>query len=228
MHPDVRELPVGVLYRDEWLVVIDKPSGMLVHRSPGARDPIVVLFYVRDLIGGYAWPVHRLDRDTSGAVMVAIDAEAARRMTRLFVKGRVDKTYLAVVAGEIAASGRIDTPLIKPDGTPQEAVTEFTRLAVCNGRSLLRVSLLTGRRHQIRRHLQSVGNPVLGDRLYGDEALNATAAQECGVTRLALHASRLACVHPMTRVPLEVEAALPKELADAWTHMGFPSRLGRP
>src|SRR5438105_15211130 len=98
-HPDVFGLEVPILYRDDALVIVNKPSGMLVHRTTGARDPVVIMTFVRDAVGAHAYPVHRLDRATSGAVIVAVEREAARRLYALFMKGEVTKEYLAAVAG---------------------------------------------------------------------------------------------------------------------------------
>lgn len=212
MHPDVRLMSVPFLYRDDALVIVNKPSGMLVHRSPGARDPIVVMMAVRDVVGGYTWPVHRLDRATSGAVIVAIDQEAARRLSRLFHRGRVSKTYLALVAGVPPASGRIEIPLEKKDQVLQEAVTEYERLATAEGLTLIRVRPQQGRRHQIRRHFQQIGFPLVGDTQYGDPLQNERAAETFGLARLGLHSSRVAFAHPLTGAPIDVEAPLPDDL----------------
>ena len=214
MHKDVRALPVRLLYQDDALVVVDKPSGMLVHRSPGARDPIVVMFWVRDLLGVHTWAVHRLDRQTSGAVVVAIDEEAARRLSRMFVKGRIEKTYLAAVAGELREAGCIDAPLEKAEGRLQDARTEYVPLMVAGGRTWVRVHPVQGRRHQIRRHFAMIGHPLLGDEAYGDAAENERARVEGGLDRLALHAARIAFVHPLTRHAMAVEAPLPDDLAE--------------
>lgn len=221
MHKDVRALPVRMLYQDEALVVVDKPSGMLVHRSPGARDPIVVMLWVRDLLGLRTWPVHRLDRPTSGAVVVAVDEEAARRLSRMFLKGRVEKTYLTAVAGELHEAGCIDAPLEKTEGRVQEARTDYVPLLVNGGRTWVRVHPVQGRRHQIRRHFAMIGHPLLGDETYGDVAENERARVEGGLDRLSLHAARIAFVHPMTREAMAVEAPIPDDLAGPLRRLGF-------
>jgi tRNA pseudouridine65 synthase len=205
-------MEVPIIYRDEALVAVDKPSGMLVHRSPGARDPIVVMMHVRDLVGRHTFPVHRLDRATSGVVIVAIEAEAARRLSKAFLQGRVEKTYLAIVAGCAPEHGSIETPLEKKEGVWQEAVTEFTRRSTREGWSLLDVRPRQGRRHQIRRHLSGAGFPLAGDALHGDEEVNRRARLELGIERLALHALRLRLLHPITRAPLDLVAPVPPGL----------------
>lgn len=214
-HPDVRSLPVSLVYQDEALVVVDKPAGMLVHRSPGVRDPVVVMTWVRDAVGAHAWPVHRLDRHTSGLVVVATTLRAAQRMYALFQKGAIRKTYLAAVAGALPASGRIEVPLEKRPGLVQAAVTEYEALVSTPGGSVARIHPLSGRRHQIRRHFQAIAHPLLGDPVYGDPEQNRSAAERLGLRRLALHAAHLSFPHPLTGAPLDLDSPLPADLAGA-------------
>lgn len=214
MHPDVLTLPIRIIYRDDHLVAVDKPAGMLVHRASHARDPRVVMTFVRDELGVHAWPLHRLDRYTSGIVLVAVTLEAARRMYALFEAGGIDKTYLAVVRGEAPARGRIDEPL---DG--KASVTEYERVAAAGGHSLLRVHPRNGRRHQIRRHLHGVGLPIVGDPNYGEAGPDE---------RLGLHAVRLVFAHPFSGEVVVVEAAPPGDFValfegDVRPALEFPS-----
>ena len=213
MHPDVFAMEVPVLYHDAFLVAVDKPAGMVVHRAPGARDPVVVMTFVRDLVGEHVWPVHRIDRQTSGIVLVAITLPSAQRMYEAFRKNLVRKEYLAVVHGQSLDRGRVETPLEKDPGVFQAAVTEYETLAQAHGCSLLRVRPHQGRRHQIRRHLRDAGLPLVGDPIYGDGDRDAAITAASGLERLALHASRLCLPHPGTRAPLEIEAPLPPDLA---------------
>ena len=221
MHPDVFGLTVSVLHHDDCLVAIDKPAGMLVHRSPGARDPVVVMTFVRDLAGEHAYPVHRIDRQTSGIVLVAISLLAAQRLYAAFQKGLVHKSYLALVHGRADDQGRVETPLEKIPGLFQSAVTEFETLARCGECSLLRVVPRNGRRHQIRRHLREIGLPIVGDPLYGEEERDRIVAEITGLGRMALHAQRLEFPHPGTRSPFEIEAPLPPDLADPLRRLGL-------
>lgn len=222
VHPDVFGLSISIVYQDDALVIVHKPAGMLVHRSPGARDPVVVMTFVRDVLGCHAWPVHRLDRATSGLVLVAITLQAAQRMYALFQKSAIRKTYLAAVAGVAPRQDRLQAPLEKRPGQIQAAATEYERISTSAGCSLLRVEPLSGRRHQIRRHLQGAALPILGDPLYGDPERNREAAAH-GLTRLALHASRLRFPHPLTGAPVDVEAPPPDGLTAPLIRMGlFP------
>ncbi|MHB2021078.1 MAG: RluA family pseudouridine synthase [Candidatus Xenobia bacterium] len=203
MHPDVHALSLSWIYRDEVLVAVDKPSGMLVHRSVGARDPVVVMTWVRDQTGAYVYPIHRIDRATSGLVLLALTRTAAQRLYASFQKGVIRKRYLAVVRGVVPEQGSIDEPLIKHNGAVQPALTEYRRLAASAHASLLEVTPRQGRRHQIRRHFQAIGHPLLGDATYGDGE---------GLPRLGLHAAELALPHPITGEPLELRAPLPADL----------------
>jgi len=225
MHPDVFNLPVTILLRDEAFVAVNKPSGMLVHRTSNNRDPVVVMTFVREAASCHVYPVHRLDRDTSGIVLVALTLEAARPLYDAFRQRRVDKVYHAVVAGRTPPSARLDTPLEKQEGVFQEALTEYLTLAHGDDCSLVEVHPRNGRRHQIRRHLAGAGHPILGDRFYGDPPRDEA---RFGLTRLALHASRLAFPHPLNGNEVVVEAILPDDLAQPMAKMGItpPALLG--
>lgn len=223
------DMELKILFRDEHLVAIDKPAGMLVHRTPlAARDERFVLQTLRDQLGRHVYPVHRLDRGTSGVLLFALDAGTARQLTESFAARAVHKHYLALVRGWPAATGVIDHPLSRLDDEvpladrglgegPQPAVTHYERLAtieLLNGLgphpasryALLRLQPLTGRRHQLRRHLKHASHPIIGDATYGKGAHNRWWAQQLGITRLWLHAGSLRLPHPLTGEPLHVDA----------------------
>lgn len=221
MHPDVFGLTVSTLFHDDCLVAVDKPAGMVVHRSPGARDPVVVMTFVRDLVGEHVYPIHRIDRQTSGVVLVATTLAAAQRLYASFKAGEVQKTYLAVVHGRADDRGRIETPLEKKPGVLQAAITEFTTLARADDCSLLRIHPLSGRRHQIRRHMRELGLPVAGDPIYGDADRDLALAEAAGLARMALHAHRLCFPHPLTRIPVELEAPIPVDLEAPLRRLGL-------
>ena len=206
--------PLTVLHRDDGLIVIDKPAGLLVHRTVLDRhETEFAVQRLRDQIGQPVHPVHRLDRGTSGVLVFALDREHARRVSDAFADGSVAKTYLAVVRGWPAASGTIDHPLKRePDAAewidpraqllPQPAVTHWRRLATTelpiagDRHPTTRIALLeltpeTGRRHQIRRHLKHAAHPIIGDATYGKGALNRAFAAHTGCARLLLHCARL-------------------------------------
>lgn len=201
--------PLRLLRVDDELVAIDKPAGLLVHPSAlDAHERLSALGLLRAQLGGPLWTVHRLDKATSGVLVFARSVEAARALGAAFEAGRVRKRYLALVRGWPPAAGEIDHPLARdPErpstGQPQlAALTRYRRLGCgewpfSDGRhpgcrhALLEVEPLSGRRHQIRRHLKHIAHPLIGDSTHGKGPLNRAAAQWLGVQRLWLHASRL-------------------------------------
>lgn len=206
--------PLVVLYRDARLIAIDKPAGLLVHRTLLDRhETEFAVQRLRDQIGQPVHPVHRLDRGTSGVLVFALDRDTARRLSETFANGGVEKRYLAVVRGWPATAGTIDHALKRvPDDAewidpraqllPQAAVTHWRRLAsaelpIANERhpttriALLELQPETGRRHQIRRHLKHAAHPIIGDATYGKGALNRAFAAHTGCRRLLLHCAEM-------------------------------------
>ncbi len=223
-------IPLRVLYEDEHIVAIDKPAGMVVHAGAGAHAGTLVnallgRFQSLSALGGDLRPgiVHRLDRFTSGVILVAKNDAAHRALAALFAGRQVGKTYLALVHGSVAADrGRIEKPIARDPrhrtrmtarlGRGRAAWTEYQVLARYPGFTLLEVRIGTGRTHQIRVHLSSMGHPVAGDRLYGAPAKNQT--HPLG-GRFFLHAHRIRFQHPFAGQPVEIESPLPEDLK-AW------------
>jgi tRNA pseudouridine65 synthase len=225
----MKSLPV--LYQDEQLVAVNKPSGLLVHRSAIDRhEPENAMKIVRDQVGQWVFPFHRLDKSTSGVLVFALDRETARRMTLLFSDAKVSKTYLAVVRGFTPEADRIDHPLkdrldrmtdqkADREKPGKDAVTDYRRLATVElpypvGRyasarfSLVQAAPLTGRNHQIRRHMKHVFHPVIGDTTYGDGRQNDFFRRHFQCRRLLLHARSISFTHPGTGRLLPIEAPL--------------------
>ncbi len=220
-----------ILYRDPHYVAVNKPSGLLVHRSDLDRhETEFALQLVRDRIGCHVYPVHRLDRPTSGVLLFALSPEAVRRAAHVFESDGTVKTYLAVVRGVTDEAFVIDYPLRDlPDRYDEhgetgelplrEAVTSCRRLASVEfpfavgphptaRYSLLEISLLTGRRHQIRRHLKHVFHPVIGDSTYGDGRHNRLFRGMFVCSRLLLHAAELIFPHPNDGRTMTISAKL--------------------
>ena len=222
---------LNILYRDDYLVAINKPSGLLVHRSPIDRhETRFAIQELRDQIGQYVYPVHRLDKPTSGVLLFALDKDSARLMSEQFKDKKTKKTYICVVRGYTEESGVIEHALAEKldkiadknaskEKEAQEAVTEYERLATVEvpyavGRydksrySLVELFPKTGRKHQLRRHMKHISHHILGDTKYGRGEHNKLIRKEYDCHRLLLHASELRIKHPYTKEMLIIQAPL--------------------
>jgi len=209
---------------DAALVVANKPSGLLVHRG-WANDDDVAMFRVRDAIGAHVYPVHRLDRGTSGVLVFARTPEVAAVLSRSFGSRQVDKRYLALVRGVPPDAGTIDHPIPKgEEGSRVPAVTHFSLVArsSVDRCSLVLATPETGRAHQIRRHLKHVGHPLVGDVNYGSGEINRHYRAAYDLHRLALHAHALAFDHPVSGARVAVAAPMPDDLGLALDRLGLP------
>jgi len=226
--PQPEALPLPILYQDEDLIVVDKPAGMVVHPAAGHASGTLVnalLHHVDDLsgIGGEKRPgiVHRLDRGTSGLMVVAKHDAAHAELSRQFHDREVEKEYFALVWGVVAAGRRIDEPIGRDPSNrkkmsararrSREAVTRIVRAEQIRVLTLLQVAIHTGRTHQIRVHLTHLGFPLAGDDKYGDFGWNRELAR-AGLRRMFLHAHRIAFVHPVSAARIEIEAPLASDL----------------
>jgi tRNA pseudouridine65 synthase len=217
---------LSVLYQDDDLLVVDKPSGLVVHRG-WARDGEVVMTLARALAGRHVHPVHRLDRGTSGVLVLALTAAAARALGEAFEGGRVRKRYLALVRGIPPAAGVVDHPIPRSPGGPRvAAVTRFRRLATFERYAWLEAVPETGRLHQVRRHLKHISHPVIGDVRYGKGEHNRLFRSRFGLFRLALHAAEVSLEHPAHGAPLRFLAPLPADLAGPLAAMGLAGMAG--
>jgi tRNA pseudouridine65 synthase len=214
---------IALLFVDAHLVVADKPSGLLVHRG-WDNDDDVAMFRVRDAIGSHVFPVHRLDRGTSGALLFARNPTVAAQLSQAFENGEVEKQYLALVRGSPPEAGVIDYAIQKKEDGPR--VPAVTRFRVVGRSPVDRCSLVlampeTGRLHQIRRHLRHIDHPLIGDVKHGSGSINRHYRATYNLHRLALHASRLAFVHPVTKERIEITCHLPSDLAAPFEKLGF-------
>jgi tRNA pseudouridine65 synthase len=232
-----------ILFLDDHYVAVNKPAGLLVHRSDiDRRETRFALQLVRDRLGRHVFPVHRLDRPTSGVLLFAFSGEGARRAAEALESPEAAKSYLAVVRGIAQEEARIDYPLpdvtdrleFRPDngGERRAAVTDFRRLAAVElpfavgphptaRYSLLEVTLRSGRRHQIRRHLKHLFHPVIGDTTYGDGRHNRLFRDELDCGRLLLHAVQLTFHHPCSGEPVTVSAPLDEAFATLVRRLGW-------
>jgi 23S rRNA pseudouridine1911/1915/1917 synthase len=224
-------IPLRVLYEDEDLAAIDKPPGLVVHPAPGAPRGTLVnaLAHRWGVAAGVGAPdrpgiVHRLDRDTSGVLLVARTLPALEALARQFRERTVEKQYLAVVRGVVkGATGTIDRPIGRHPRARQRmsvrsrrgraAVTRWTVIERFPSATLLRLRPETGRTHQLRVHLAALGHPVVGDRVYGaPRRAVGSPAVLAEFPRQALHAERIEVTHPRTGIPLSIRAPLPSDL----------------
>jgi 23S rRNA pseudouridine1911/1915/1917 synthase len=213
-------IPVPLVFEDEYLLVVDKPAGLVVHPGAGNRSGTLVNALLNNGIAGGEDPerpgvVHRLDRDTSGLVMLAKSEEAYSGLVTALSARHVKRGYCALVVGEgLPLSGTVDSPVGRDPENPtlmtagigKPAVTHFEILHETAGHAMLRIYLETGRTHQIRVHLSAIGHPVYADPLYGEPIPGR---------RLWLHAERLTFVHPITGEALQFESPIPEDLREA-------------
>jgi len=222
-----------IIYQDETLIAINKPHGLLVHRSKIANDATeFALQLLRDQVGRQVYPVHRLDRKTGGVLLFALEKETEIRMQKQFQAGEVNKKYLAIVRGFTPDSLDIDYPLMKENGNMQEAFTSFrtlqrTELPVPFGKhptarySLVEANPETGRMHQLRRHFAHIFHPIIGDRPHGCNKQNRFFKEQFNMTTMLLHASSLAFVHPLTQQEITLQAGLQDEFIRAMEVLNF-------
>ncbi len=203
---------IEVLYQDNYLAVVNKPSGVLMHRSKIAADKITFLELLQENFGRKIFCPHRLDRQTSGVCVIAFDAATTAGLQQSFARRHVQKTYLALTRGHFPDTLTVDRPLKDDKGQPKEAITNFRCLQHFSRCSLLLASPLTGRRHQIRRHLAHNAHHIVGDTTYGKGGINRDFRQTHGLYRLFLHAHTLTFEHPRTSVEIKATLALPSEL----------------
>nr|WP_275660877.1 tRNA pseudouridine(65) synthase TruC [Vibrio brasiliensis] len=224
-------LVLEIVYQDEYFVAVNKPAGMLVHRSwLDKHETQFVMQTLRDQIGQHVFPLHRLDRPTSGVLIFALSSEVASQVMPMFANHEMEKTYHAIVRGWILESGRLDYPLkveldkiadkhASQEKEAQEAITDYQPLAQVEiphstGRfpttryCLMEMKPLTGRKHQLRRHMAHLRHPIVGDTTHGDGKHNKLFREVYDSHRLLLHASSLKFVHPFTQQEIIIEAGL--------------------
>jgi tRNA pseudouridine65 synthase len=228
---------LSIIYQDEYLVAVNKPSGLLVHRSMlDKHETQFVVQLLRDQIGQHVFPVHRLDRPTSGVLVFALSADIARKLGEQFASQSIKKTYLAVVRGHTKDAGKINYALkekldkiadkmSKLDKPAQEAVTYFNRLdkfelpfavsKYASARySLVQLTPKTGRKHQLRRHLAHINHPIVGDIAHGDGKHNTFIRQQFNFNQLALTCKSMHLTHPVSQAALFLRCDLDENIAD--------------
>lgn len=209
--------PLSILYQDEHYVAVDKPWGMSSHRGEDETDDAASRLSLQ--VGQKLHPVHRLDRDTSGVALYARTPEATRALHELLSSGQVEREYIALVRGITRPRGNVNRPL-KEQGRTLPARTRYKRLSTPANHSLLVIDLVTGRNHQIRRHMEGLGHPIIGDDRYGHQATNRHFSERYGLVRPFLHSHRIAFIHPFTKEVLKLRSPLPGDLATLLARAG--------
>lgn len=221
-----------ILYQDDHVVAVNKPNGMLVHRTKIAADASVfVLQELRNQLGGQkVYPVHRLDRKTSGVLLFGLHPGAVARLQKSLEDGLVQKRYLALVRGWFPETTVVDYPLTNDRGKQQTAITHFrclhqAEVPIPLGKhatsrySLIEAFPKTGRQHQIRKHLNHLRHPIIGDRPHGCNKQNRLFLQRWNMNTMLLHAVSLHLPHPEEGTLLELEAPLPQVFQETWSRL---------
>lgn len=207
-----------IIYQDQYLVAVNKPHGMFVHKT--YLDPYATEFVVqilRDQIGQWVYPIHRLDRKTAGVLLLALDKETLVAMNHQFEARNIDKRYLAIVRGYSNDEGTIDYPVCNDSGNLQDAVTHYRTLLqseidLPQGKhqtsrySLVQAQPVTGRTHQIRKHLSHIFHPIIGDRPHGCNKQNKLFLEKFELNTMMLHAHQLTFAHPYTQAEITLKA----------------------
>ncbi len=224
---------LSVIYSDDYLVAINKPHGLLVHRSKYADEAnIFAVQELRNQIGKYVWPCHRIDRKTSGVLVFALSSEINGKVQKQFDNNEVVKTYRAIVRGYTDDDGTIDYPLINDKGKEQEAVTHFKTLMrveiplpfgkfETSRYSLVEVYPKHGRLHQIRKHFAHIYHPIIGDRPHGCNKQNKLFKDKWNITTMMLHSQSLLLAHPVSGEPLSITAQYSREFEVCLEILGF-------
>ncbi|MBK3515991.1 pseudouridine synthase [Carboxylicivirga marina] len=207
-----------IIYQDQYMVVINKPHGLLVHRSPIAADAEeFALQMLRDQIKKSVFPLHRLDRKTSGLLVFALSSSVAAKLQTIFEDSKTQKTYTAIVRGHFPDAIEVDYALTNDRGKTQDAITHFktikrSELPIPFGKfetsrySLIEAYPKTGRMHQIRKHLNHLRHPIIGDRPHGCNKQNRLFKERWYMTNMLLHAQQLDMIHPVTKEELILKA----------------------
>jgi len=237
-HNEPQDIPLRIVFEDEHLLVVDKPAGLVVHPAAGNPDGTLVNALLHHCggslsgIGGVARPgiVHRIDKDTSGLLVVAKTDVAHEGLARQFAAHTIDRRYLAIVQGLLKASeGTVDAPLARSStnrkkisivegGRGKRAVTHWRRLEILRHAALVECRLETGRTHQVRVHMASLGHPLLGDPVYGRSGKNThDLLKRLNFNRQALHAAELGFIHPVTKNRLSFASGMPTDMQELFT-----------
>jgi len=232
-HNEPQDIPLEIVFEDDHLLIVDKPAGLVVHPAAGNFDGTLVNALLHHCagrlsgIGGVARPgiVHRIDKDTSGLLVVAKTDRAHEGLASQFAKHSIDRRYVAIVAG-LPKAGTVDAPLARSPhdrkkvaiiASGKRAVTHYAVKAPLRDAALVECRLETGRTHQIRVHMASIGHPLIGDQTYGKPGKHREVLKRLDFHRQALHAARLGFIHPVTSEAISFESEMPHDMQTLFT-----------
>jgi 23S rRNA pseudouridine1911/1915/1917 synthase len=238
-HNVAQDIALAIVHEDDHLIVVDKPAGLVVHPAAGNLDGTLVNALLHHCqgslsgIGGVARPgiVHRIDKDTSGLIVAAKTDRTHEGLAAQFARHSIERGYRAIVTGEPAATGTVDAPLARSPTNRQKiaivngprgkrAVTHWRLLRPLDRAALVECRLETGRTHQIRVHMASIGHPLIGDQVYGtSKTVHRPLLERLGFRRQALHAARLGFIHPATGEKLTFESDVPADMQELFSEL---------
>lgn len=210
---------IEILFEDENYIAVNKPAPLLVHRTPGDKDNFNLMKYLKEQTGHYLYPIHRLDKQVSGAIVFGLNQSAVRKIKDIWHTDLVKKEYVGLVKGHIERGDKFTFSLNDKNKVLKDAITIYNPVTLFKNSTLVDIEIKTGRYHQIRRHFSRRMQHIIGDRKYGKKPLNDEYRDLHGLNRVFLHSKRLSFEDPFTHQKIIIEAPLTKDLNDVLTSM---------
>lgn len=205
-------MKIDILYEDENYIAVNKPAPLLVHRTQGDKDTFNLMKYIKEQTGHYLYPIHRLDKQVSGAIVFGLNQSAVRKIKDIWHTDLVKKEYIGLVKGQIDRGDKFTFPLNDKNKVLKEAITIYNPITIYKNSTLVDIEIKTGRYHQIRRHFSRTMQHIIGDRKYGKRPLNDEYRDSFELKRVFLHSKKLSFENPFTHKKIIVEAPLTDDL----------------
>ncbi len=212
-------MEIDILFEDENYIAVNKPAPLLVHRTPGDKDNFNLMKYLKEQTGHYLYPIHRLDKQVSGAIIFGLNQEAVRKIKNIWHTELVKKEYIGLVKGNIERGDKFTFSLNDKNKVLKEAITIYNPITHFKNSTLVDIEIKTGRYHQIRRHFSRRMQHIIGDRKYGKRPLNDEYRDTYGLQRVFLHSKRLSFENPFTHEKLVINAPLTEDLENVLDKM---------